>query len=78
MKYSRTGPPDIMPEVARTMHGSTSSTMFARMSAVSTRLNIGLRNGFSPVWKICVRSWLFRYSGYAVWIAVASQIMPSK
>src|SRR5437867_5989172 len=78
LKYSRMGPPLIMPLVARTMHGSTSSMMFARMSEVSTRLNIGERNGFSPVWKICVRSWEFRYSGYAVWIAVASQIIPSR
>ena len=66
LKYSRMGPPDIIPDVARTMHGSTSSMMFARMSAVSTLLKVGERNGFSPVWKICVRSWLFRYSGYAV------------
>src|SRR3990170_642496 len=66
LKYSRTGPPDIMPDVARTMHGSGSSTMFDRISLVSTRLNSGDRNGFSPVWKICVRSWEFRYSGDAV------------
>src|SRR5206468_1293639 len=41
LKYSRTGPPDIMPEVARTMHGSTSSTMFARMSAVQVDRHLG-------------------------------------
>ena len=73
-----TGPPDIIPDVARTMHGSGEWQISSLMFAVSTLLKMGDRNGFSFCWKICVLRELLRYSGYAVWIAVASQIIPSR
>ena len=60
------------------MHGSGEWQISSLMSAVSTLLKMGDRNGFSFCWKICVLSWLLRYSGYAVWMAVASQIIPSR
>jgi hypothetical protein len=63
LTYSSTGPPFIMPPVASTMQGSGSLQIFSLMSWESTRLNMSERNGFCPIWNICVLSWEFRYSG---------------
>ena len=64
LKYSITGPPLSIPEVARTIHGEVSMTILSLNSRPFTCLNHSLVNGFSPSsWSKERLSEFVKYSG---------------
>ena len=77
LKYSTEFPPVNIPEVDKMIAGCLLSTISFLWSRFWTFSNISETNGFLPIWKIWSLKSLLKYSGLAVWIAVASQIIPS-
>ncbi len=74
-KYSTDAPPTSIPEVAMIIHGPPSITFFLSCGD-PTWLKAFDVNGFLSA-KMFALSVLDRKSGYAVWIALISQIIPS-
>ena len=77
MKYSSTGPPSSIPEVASIIPGESALMASPRESPCSMLVKYSESNGLSSVSSIFLRSSWARYSGYASWMAEASDIMPS-
>ena len=77
MKYSKTGPPSNIPDVAKIIHGEFSRIGSSLASACSIFVKYSESNGLSSVSKIFCLSSLARYSGYDSCIADASEIIPS-
>ena len=77
MKYSKTGPPSSIPEVAKIIQGESSLNGSSLASACSIFVKYSESKGLSSVSRIFCFSSLARYSGYDSWIAEASDIIPS-
>ena len=76
-RYSTEGPPCSIPDVARIKHGPSSSIMYRLSFWLPTCFMFLLRKGLFSLWNTCCLIVLFRYSGYAVCIAVMSHTIPS-